>query len=166
MHHLVGRRARLRVPHRLWRVMVAELARRGAGTRESGAFLLGPANDTPERVVTETVYMDDLDPRCLTGGISLSNAAFGRLWDICAERRLRVVADVHTHPTVYVCQSAIDKANPMIAMAGHIAIILPSYARGRIRLDRLGVHEYLGDAGWRQHLGRAAKKNLYVGRWA
>ena len=51
--------------------MIAELGRRGNGRRESGAFLLcDRAGD--QRTVTRVVYLDDLDPDCLTGGIEFN----------------------------------------------------------------------------------------------
>jgi proteasome lid subunit RPN8/RPN11 len=165
MRHIVGRHARLRISHRLWRQTLAELARRGRASRESGAFLLAAA-DSDGRTVTRVVFFDDLDPNCLTGGISMAGAAFPRLWELCDREGLRVVGDVHTHPTEWVQQSGTDKANPMIAQRGHVAVIVPHYAQRGGNPARVGVHEYLGDAGWRANLGRNAKKKLYVGWWA
>ncbi len=67
--------------------MISELARRGQGRRESGAFLLAD-RDGPPTTVTRVVYLDDLDPNCLTGGISFDGLAYSKLWDICdAEKR-------------------------------------------------------------------------------
>ena len=165
MRRLVGRRARLRVSRRLWHNVLAELARRGQGARESGAFLLA-ATGTDGRTVSRAVYFDDLDAACLTGGICLSGAAFPRLWELCDRERLRVVGDVHTHPAASVQQSTTDQENPMVAYRGHIAVIVPHYAQRGGAPSRAGVHEYRGDDGWRAHLGRDAKRTLYVGWWA
>jgi hypothetical protein len=155
------RRRRLRFRRGLWANLRAELFRRGGGERESGAFLLASASD-PRRV-RELVFLDDLDPHCLTGGISLSGSAYGKLWDFCEQRQLRVVADIHTHPGESVRQSAIDKDNPMVAMPGHLALIMPSFAAGRVRPGQLGVHEYLGNGRWKSSYGRAAKQLVQVG---
>ncbi len=165
MRRLFGRHARLRVSRSLWRATLAELAHRGQDARESGAFLLAAA-DSDGRTVTRAVYFDDLDPHCLTGGITMAGAAFPLLWDLCDREGLRVIGDVHTHPGKWVQQSRTDQANPMIARRGHVAVIVPGYAQRGGPSARVGVHEYLGDEGWRAHLGRDAKKKLYVGRWA
>ena len=84
----------------LWRRLVARLRERGRGeTRESGAFLLGfQKPGRPARIVDFVLY-DDLDPRSLdTGIIRFDGKHFGKLWAICRQRRLTVVADVHVHP--------------------------------------------------------------------
>jgi hypothetical protein len=36
----------------------------------------------------------------------------------------------------------------MVPRIGHIALILPNYARAPIDDDELGVFEYLGDSRW------------------
>jgi proteasome lid subunit RPN8/RPN11 len=162
---LFGRRAVLRFRRETWDALISELARRAGGIRESGAFLLAPAGrETP--IVTSVVYYDDLDPDALNGGVALYAPAFGRLWSICAERRLRVVGDVHTHPGEYTRQSGVDRDNPMVARVGHIALIVPNLGAGAIAPVDVGVHRYLGDAGWRSSFGRDASAQIYVGRWA
>jgi site-specific DNA recombinase len=64
-----------------------------------------------------------------------------------------VVADAHTHPGK-AFQSSSDKANPMVARQGHIAIIIPDYARHPIQPRLLGIYEYCGQHEWidRGHL--------------
>lgn len=163
--HLVGRGALLRFTSDRWLEMVAELERRAGGVRESGAFLLG-RRDRERRTVASVVYFDDLDPHALRGGIVLGTAAFARLWDLCRELDLRVVGDVHTHPADWVCQSDIDRANPMIAKAGHVALIVPNLAAGAVRLRGVGVHLYGGDRGWSSWCRGNKESKLYVGRWA
>jgi proteasome lid subunit RPN8/RPN11 len=144
-----------------WESMLGELARRGRGSRESGAFLL--ANSLGDlRTVVRVVFFDDIDPNCLTRGISINGLAFSRLWDICEHANLRVVGDIHTHPTRSVRQSAIDAANPMVAQTGHVAVIVPNFAQGRIEPRHAGVHLYDG-AHWTSWTGKAAAKRLFVG---
>lgn len=56
----------------------AELAHRGNGERESGAFLLTPPATPRARArqrVIAVAYYDDLDPQCLTGGITFTAAS-------------------------------------------------------------------------------------------
>src|ERR1035437_3100095 len=113
---------RLTCPSRMWRQVVAELERRGRRRHESGVFLLGIERGE-RREVREAVFYDDLDPQAYATGVCvLHGDAFAKLWAICRSKKLTVVADAHTHP-IAAFQSPSDKANPMIARAGHIAII-------------------------------------------
>jgi hypothetical protein len=159
------RRARLRFALPLWRELIAELARRGRGEVEAGAFLLTPRDDDG-RTITRVVYFDDLDPDVLVGHIHLHGSAYPKLSDICEQERLRVVADIHTHPNAWVGQSGTDKDNPMVSRRGHLALIVPRLALREPHPRELGVHEYHGDEGWREHLGGAAARLVYIGRWA
>jgi proteasome lid subunit RPN8/RPN11 len=149
-----------------WDELITELGRRTGGTREAGAFLLASADRRQRPVVRSIVYFDDLDPECLTGGISMGSAAFGRLWTRCRESSLRVIADVHTHPGTSVCQSGIDQANPMVASSGHVAIVVPHLATRWFDAAACGVHVYLGGHRWEASYRRRAEQLLYVGRWA
>ncbi len=144
-----------------WRALTSELARRGQGRRESGAFLLARSERQPRHVV-EAIPFDEIDPHALNGAISIRGTAFGRLWEICRERGLRVVADVHTHPGRVVRQSRVDQANPMIAKRGHTAIILPDYAQGDPQPRDSGVHVYAGDRTWVSHYGEQAARQIVL----
>jgi hypothetical protein len=143
------------IRRRTWRRMCGELRYRGEGRRESGAFLLAPADETAGRgtrgTVTAVVYYDDLDAHCLTGGITLSGSAFDGLWRICKQQHLRVVADVHTHPSSWVDQSYIDATNPMMALPGHVALIIGNFAASQTEPSSIGAHRYLGAHTW-QHI--------------
>jgi proteasome lid subunit RPN8/RPN11 len=147
-----------------WRGLMHELARRGRGERESGAFLLANRTRSP-RKVAETVYFDDLDPECLDGAVSICGEAFSRLWRICDERGMRVIADVHTHPGPFVQQSWIDAANPMVAWGGHVAIIVPHFAQQSTHPREIGVHVYQGDRTWESAFGRRAGRLLHRTWW-
>lgn len=161
----VGRHSRVRLTPRRWESLVAELGRRARGVRESGAFLL--ASTTGQATtVTRIVYFDDVDPSCLTGGISMKSSAFTALWEICSAEKLRVIADIHTHPGDFVDQSDIDRANPMVATVGHVAVILPDLAGRVVAASECGVHTYRGAHEWDSSFGRPAAELLYVGRWA
>lgn len=141
------------IRRRTWRILCHELRRRGASIRESGAFLLGAApGDGPPRprTVTQVAYYDDLDAHCLTGGISLAGAAYDRLWLRCEQDRLAVIADIHTHPRAGVDQSRIDATNPMMALPGHLALILGNYATGPTDPASVGTHVYRGAHTWQR----------------
>jgi proteasome lid subunit RPN8/RPN11 len=139
--------------HRQWTTLISELGRRGGGHKEAGAFLLtsastksGPQHSSRVRRI---VYYDELEADCLTGGISMTATAYERLWAVCAEQELTVIADFHTHPGLSVAQSPIDERNPMMATSGHLAFIVPHYATRRVAPNEVGAYEYQGRHAWR-----------------
>lgn len=139
---------KLSIPLPLWKKLIRELKKRGKGKRETGAFLLGPKESN---AITEFICYDDLDPHAFDSGIIVFNGdGFIPLWKHCNKNGLKVLADVHTHPSRWTEQSGSDKKHPMIAQAGHIALIVPNYATGwRQRLNGVGVHEFLGNRQWK-----------------
>lgn len=59
------------------------MQRRGEGTHESGAFLLGYQQGS-RRIVKKIIYYDDLDPYCFDHGIVIfDGSGYGPLWQIC-----------------------------------------------------------------------------------
>ena len=157
-----GRHALLRVRRALWRELIGELGRRGRGERESAAFLLGQRGGD-HRTVTRVVYLDDLDPGCLTGGITFDGLAYSKLWDICDVENLRVIGDIHTHPGRGVHQSRIDAENPMLASNGHVALIVPAFATRPIEAQEVGVHRY-DRSGWTTWTDDNAAQRLFIRR--
>ena len=156
-------RPRIEIDLDLWQEIVQELGRRSlGGSRESGVFLLAPARDKARRVV-RAAYFNDLDPECLVGNIHIRAPGFSRLWDICDAEKLRVIADIHTHPSASVAQSSTDSANPMIAREGHLALIVPHYGTRPAQAREVGVHEYRGDRGWAAWFGSKAERVLRIG---
>lgn len=158
------REARLLFDASVFHDLVRELARRGTGRRESGAFLLTerdhPADCLPQPV-TAIAYYDDLDPGCLTGAITFHADGYTALAVRCRRDRLRVVGDIHTHPFDCVVQSGIDAAHPMIALAGHVALIAPRFAAGVTDAEALGVHVREG-AGWASYFGPQAAALVHI----
>lgn len=149
---------------RFWRATVHELERRGHRKHESGAFLLG-LEEHGRLQVTEAVFYDDLDPNAYATGVCvLHGDSFAKLWTHCRAKQLTVVADVHTHPGAAI-QSAVDKANPMIARSGHIAIIIPNFADWPIQAGRMGLYEYCGQHQWIDHTARG-NRVFYTGFWS
>jgi len=139
------------------------LRQRGCGyTRESGAFLLGRVQDDIARIVDFVLY-DDLDPNCLnTGIVCFDGRYFGRLWEICTQRDLTVVADVHTHPG-RSDQSDSDRNHPMISRAGHIALIVPRFAVKPVRRSEIGIYRYQGAKLWTEVAGKDRRDFFRVG---
>lgn len=155
----------LSCPKKLWRTIVGELDRRGGRRHESGAFLLG-VKDRARREVSAVVYYDELDPAAYETGVCvLHGDAFAKLWAICRQKELTVVADVHTHGGAGF-QSDADIANPMIARAGHIALIVPNFARWPIKQSQFGIYEYAGAHQWKDCRPSRVRHYFYAGIWS
>ena len=155
-------RSRIQIDLDLWQEIVQELGRRSlGGSREAGVFLLVPREQGARRVV-RAAYFDDLDSECLVGNIHIRASGFSKLWGLCDAERLRVIADVHTHPGTSVSQSSTDQANPMIAREGHLALIVPYQGTRPVQATDVGVHEYRGDRGWASWFGSKAERVLRI----
>jgi len=143
----VAPRHKISCSRRLWKDLLSELRARGRDRRESGAFLLGQRVKDVARI-TDFIPYDELDPASLdTGIVRFDGRYFGQLWDLCTKKQLTVVADVHTHPGGSA-QSDSDVAHPMIACAGHLALIIPQFAKAPVRLEQVGMYRYLGARRW------------------
>lgn len=140
---------RIKIPRLTWMNLVGELQRRGQSRRESGAFLLGSATNN-DRKVSRFVCYDDLDPAALeTGYVMFHARGLSALWALCSEQQLKVLADVHTHPTSDVRQSSIDQDHPMLPVKGHVALILPRYGKtSKWSLAGVGMHVFQGGRRW------------------
>jgi proteasome lid subunit RPN8/RPN11 len=151
----------LKISRVLWFRLAWQLQRRGGGIRESGAFLLGRSGKRGK--VSDFICYDDLDPRCLDSGIiRFDGSGYVPLWKLCAERGMKVVADVHTHPTTWTEQSGADCAHPMVAQSGHLALILPRFAqRSLSSLKGAGVYRYHGQGNWETLPARSVKLTLF-----
>lgn len=142
----------LEVPALLWTELIEHLHTQGAGIRESGAFLLGYKTEAG-RVITHYLPYERLQTDALHDDyVSLTAASFAKLWDLCRAEKLSVVADVHTH-RLGAGQSRSDRANPMVALVGHIAFIVPHFAQGRVQLQDLGMYVYQGNHNWMTYSG-------------
>ncbi len=152
---------RLTVRSGMWSVIRRELTRRSEGFHESGAFLLGRDTDGVREIV-KALYYDDLDPNAYKSGVCvLTGDSFGKLWQTCREEALTVVADIHTH-VGRAFQSDADRTNPMVARAGHLALIASNMGRGSLSADTLCIFEYRGGYRWKDHSG-AARQFFYIG---
>lgn len=137
-------RPQVRIAQHTFLRLLRELERRSQHRREAGAFLLAPKSG---QHVTMVAYYDDLDPTCLTGGITFHPAGYTTLNQLCRDHQVHVLADIHLHPGHHVQQSSIDAAHPMVARAGHLALIAPRFAQGVTRADQLGAHLKI-TGGW------------------
>ncbi len=156
---LAAPKHRLSCPRKVWQRGLAEVASRGEGRHESGAFLLGLQEGSRGRVV-RFAYYDDFDPTCLDSGIVVfDGAGFGPLWQFCRQTGLNVLADLHTHggpgPARQIPYEYL----------GHVALIVPNFATN-FRMRDIGVYEYLGSHQWRGHNRGRAGCFFYTGVWA
>lgn len=151
----------LKIRRTVWWQLVRTLRSRGRGIRESGAFLLG-ARTPHTGTVTAFVCYDDMDPQALdTGIVIIRSVGFRNLWTICRASGLEVLADAHTHGNATPRQSSTDRENPVISEAGHVALILPSFAQiSPLALGETAVYEYLGDYDWRCWTQRERDKRV------
>jgi hypothetical protein len=149
----------------LWNTILQQLDQRGERRHEAGAFLLGVEHGR-RLAVKDAVFYDELDPSAYDTGVCvLHGDAFAKLWTLCRERGLTVVADAHTHGGAGI-QSYEDRTNPMIARARHVAIIVPNMARPPVEHAALGIYEYRGEHQWTKRSGGNPKRFFYVGLWS
>lgn len=151
----------LEFPRRTWTALMMDLRQRGQSRRESGAFLLGNICQGVKAVHDWLPY-DELDPSSLNYDyVRLSSESFSRLWLTCEQRGLQVVADVHTHP-LGPAQSPSDRANPMVSVAGHIALIVPRFATDDVEPTDVSVNIYLGSKRWMSFLGPDTSRFIQI----
>jgi hypothetical protein len=143
----------------LWAELIEHLRAQGGGVRESGAFLLGHKTEAGRTVMRFLPY-EQLQADALHGDyVSLTAASFSKLWDLCRSEGLSVAADVPTH-RFGASQSRSDRANPMVALAGHIALIVPRFAQGAIRVKDVGMYVYRGSHQWTSYSGSDVESRL------
>lgn len=160
---ILGPRHELSCSRWLWHLLTAALRERGlGGSRESGAFLLGQ-RDGPRARVLDFILYDDLDPHALdTGIVRFNGVYFSELWAACRERDMRVVADVHVHPGS-AHQSRSDQEHPMISRSGHIALVLPNFARSPLWRSQVGIYRYAGKKQWHTVPARERRRFFHIG---
>jgi len=146
----------LEIPRSLFGALITDLSRSGRGVKESGAFLLGHADDQGRRVSSYLMY-DVVAPESSRkhAYVAFTAEEMSRAWEHCYKTGLQVVADVHTHP-MGPGQSVSDKAQPIVSVPGHVALIVPYFAmRGPQPVD-IGVHVFEGAGRWRSIFRQAA----------
>ncbi len=150
------------VPLELWQRTWLGLRARGDGQREAACVWAGESSDREERV-SEVIFLDDL-PGVESFALQhrTTRTATAVLFEQLREKRLSIVADLHTHPEEWVDLSWVDKAHPIEYRPGLTALVLPGYATGAPSLDETGVHIYLGDGQWRRLRESQAKSKVRI----
>ena len=145
----------------VWCSLMSDLKKRGDGVRESGAFLLANRSRA-DRVVRCWLPYDELLPGALASNyVRLEPDAFTRLWAWCELEKVEVVADVHTHMR-YPMQSISDRTYPMIAIPGHIALIVPFYAQHNPQPIDVSFNIYFGEQRWISYFHKQAERLLII----
>lgn len=147
----------LEMPRATYDALIADLARSGRGVKESGAFLLGHTGPTV-RFVSDYLMYDVVAPVSSQkhAYVVLTGEEMARAWQHCYAKGLEVVADVHTHP-MGPTQSDTDQAHPIVAVPGHVALIVPHFALRDPEPIDLGVHVFEGASEWRSFFRQAAQ---------
>jgi len=139
---------RLHVSRPVWMATWYGLQRRSANEIEAACVWLGTRSEDIETAL-DVVFLDDLPG---TVGRRLqhrtSRQAVAMLLDLARARGLRIVADIHTHPSEWVDLSDVDREHPIEYRPGLIALVLPTFALDPPDLTRTGVHEYIGRGEW------------------
>lgn len=149
---------KLEIPMKLRHELIEQLARSGQGKRESGAFLLGTLQ--PNRNVTAYILYDEVSPTAQHSNyVRLLGSDMSKVWADCERRCLQVVADIHTHPRG-PAQSLSDRAQPIVSLSGHIALIVPNFAIGFVQPEDLGFHEFQGRGRWKSWFGAEAASKI------
>lgn len=152
---------RLEFSRGVWQSLIEDVRQRGAGIREAGAFLLGHVTGDA-RVVNQWVAYEVLDPAAQDFEyVRLETVAFSRLWRHCETVGMEVVGDMHSHP-LGPRQSPSDRANPMISISGHVALIVPRFAQGEVHPRDLSFNVYLGNKRWLNLFGADAAAQMRI----
>jgi hypothetical protein len=54
----------------------------------------------------------------------------------------------------------------MIARQGHVALIVPDFARWPVATQRMGIYEYRGDHQWFDRSPSNSSQYFYIGFWS
>ncbi|MEW5891032.1 MAG: Mov34/MPN/PAD-1 family protein [Pseudomonadota bacterium] len=152
----------LEMPRGVYSALIADLAKSGRGIKEAGAFLLG-CTDGRVRLVSSYVMYDVIAPESSRkhAYVAFTAEEMARAWDHCYATGLQVVADVHTHP-LGPGQSVTDRANPIVSVAGHVALIVPYFAMRNPQPIDLGVHVFEGAGRWRSMFHQVAHDSILL----
>jgi hypothetical protein len=132
-----------------------------AGWRESGALWIGSLDGECAHVADVVFYHDLGDDKGKPLSLELSEDAKLSLYGNLAERGVKLLAMLHTHPEGWVGLSSIDQANQLCSRIGFWSLVLPWYGAGSWSLKRTGVHVRTND-GWYQFSSAQAKERILI----
>lgn len=77
------------------------------------------------------------------------------------QRRLRLIAQLHSHPAE-AYHSATDDAIPIVATEGGLSLVVPDFARGNARLDSYATYRLDGAGRWRELSGAMVRRLIAI----
>jgi hypothetical protein len=142
-------------------IALTEKAVRAAGAYRAEAIVLWAGIRTgPEFRVVEA-YVPEQQARPVEAGacVMVSGAALFRFNSWLWERRLELIAQVHSHPEeAYL--SDTDLEYPIATRVGNFSIVIPDFGRADFTIDDVAVYRYCADRSW-QELMPDAKRAMF-----
>jgi hypothetical protein len=134
----------------VWKATVNGLRTRSSNRTESTCVWAGNRTDK-ENIVTRVFFLDDYSgTKKAARAYRVPRDVTKDLFETMHAHKLKIIADLHTHPDEWVGLSIIDKEHPLEYRVGFISIIFPSYGKPCDVLTEIGFHEYEGSGNWRQ----------------
>ena len=150
----------LEIERALYARLMADIARSGRGVKEAGAFLLGSIAPETRKATSYIMYdMVALESSRKHAYVAFTSQEMARAWEMCYASGLQVVADIHSHPQGPQ-QSLSDRANPIVSLPGHVALIAPFFAMRNPQPVDLGVHIFEGAGRWRSMFQAEARNTI------
>lgn len=132
-----------------------------AGWRESGALWIGSLDGECAHVADVLFYHDLGEDNGRPFSLEISEDTKLSLYGVLAQRRLKLLAMLHTHPAGWVGLSSIDEANQLCSRIGFWSLVLPWYGSRSWSLKRTGVHIRTNN-GWHQFSFEQAKDRILI----
>ena len=151
----------IEIPGRLWTETIDGLRKRSKG-REAACIWAGSRRSGVQEV-KKVFFLDDLvGVKGFARRHNVSRNAINQLFEMLRDKKLSIIADLHTHPGTWVGLSEVDMSHPLEYRIGIIMAVIPYYAAVPIEIENIGVHEYCGNGRWRQLLPQEVKKKIKI----
>jgi len=150
------------VSQELFDATMRELQHRSGRRRESAAVWAGRIEG--DLWIAEIVRFHHhlCDDSGSWGFLELTEEGKFALYSELAQKGLRLIALIHTHPGAWVGLSSIDRRNQICSRVGFWSLVVPRYAEQPWRITHFGVHT-LTDDGWQRLRRREILERLRVG---
>lgn len=143
-------------------IAVTEKAVRAAGAYRAEAIVLwaGVRAGTEFRVIE--AYIPEQQARPVEAGacVMVTGPALFRFNSWLWERRLELIAQVHSHPEeAYLSET--DLEYPIATRVGNFSIVIPDFGRADLTIDDVAVFRYGAVGSWKE-LSGDAKRAMFV----
>jgi len=151
----------IELPATLYRELIRDLAASGRGQKESGAFLLGTQDDGVRKVTSYLMY-DVIAPASSREHdyVALTGEEMATAWSHAigwVSRRWPTFIRIHSG-----CTESLGSRHPMVSIAGHVALIVPSFATGNPMPGDLGIHRLSRNGQWESMFGEQSRAALHL----